>query len=79
MDRISAKVLDDTFSTALTGDSRDSSRVHQAWPCIPSGFGMIYLVLSAQFESFRDPLVIMFTVPLACLERCFQCGTLDKP
>ena len=27
----------------------------------------IYLVLSAQFESFRDPLIIMFTVPLALI------------
>jgi multidrug efflux pump len=26
---------------------------------------IIYLVLSAQFESFRDPFIIMFTVPLA--------------
>ena len=26
---------------------------------------MIYLVLAAQFESFKDPLVVMFTVPLA--------------
>jgi multidrug efflux pump len=26
---------------------------------------LIYLILSAQFESFKDPLIIMFTVPLA--------------
>jgi multidrug efflux pump len=66
MDRIAGLVLDDTFSTALSGDSRDFV---ESTSSLLFAFGLalilIYLVLSAQFESFRDPLVIMFTVPLA--------------
>ncbi|MBX7182998.1 MAG: efflux RND transporter permease subunit [Bacteroidia bacterium] len=66
MDEIKKKVLDDSFSTALTGPSRDfaesSSNVLFA---LLLALVLIYLVLAAQFESFIDPLVIMFTVPLA--------------
>jgi multidrug efflux pump len=66
MQRITAKVLDESFSTALTGASRDfsesSSNILFAFIL---ALVLIYLVLSAQFESFIDPLVIMLTVPLA--------------
>ncbi len=66
MDRIAERVLDETFSTALAGDSKDfvestSSLLFAFLLAII----LIYLVLAAQFESFRDPLIIMFTVPLA--------------
>ena len=68
MDKIAARVLDDSFSTSLTGDSRDfresSSSLLFAFAL---ALILIYLVLSAQFESFRDPLIIMLTVPLALL------------
>jgi multidrug efflux pump len=66
MERIKAKLLDDTFSTALSGPSRDyaegSSNILFAF-----GFALllIYLVLAAQFESFMDPFIVMLTVPLA--------------
>lgn len=66
MNRISAEVLDDTFSTSLSGPSRDFAESSNT---LLFAFGLalilIYLILSAQFESFRDPMVIMFTVPLA--------------
>ncbi len=66
MDRIADKVLDDTYSTALAGASKDfeesSSSLLFAFVL---AIVLIYLVLSAQFESFKDPLIIMFTVPLA--------------
>ncbi len=66
MKKIAAKVLDDSFSTALTGSSRDfaesSSNILFAFLL---ALLLIFLVLSAQFESFIDPLVIMITVPLA--------------
>lgn len=66
MDRIAEEVLDDTFRTALSGDSKEyresSSSLMFAFVL---ALVLIYLILSAQFESFKDPLIIMFTVPLA--------------
>jgi multidrug efflux pump len=66
MDRIAKKVLDDTFSTSLSGPSRDyaesSSNIIFAFVL---ALILIYLVLAAQFESFIDPFTIMLTVPLA--------------
>ncbi|MBR5802546.1 MAG: efflux RND transporter permease subunit [Alistipes sp.] len=66
MDRIAAKVLPEDFRTALTGDSKEfresSSSLLFAFML---AIVLIYLILAAQFESFKDPLVIMLTVPLA--------------
>ncbi len=66
MDRIAKETLDESFRTALAGDSKDfresSSSLMFAFVL---ALILIYLVLSAQFESFKDPFVIMFTVPLA--------------
>jgi multidrug efflux pump len=66
MDKISKEVLDDTFRTALAGDSKDfkesSSSLMFAFLL---ALILIFLVLSAQFESFKDPLIVMMTVPLA--------------
>ncbi|MDR1645928.1 MAG: efflux RND transporter permease subunit [Tannerellaceae bacterium] len=66
MDRIASEVLDDTFRTALSGESKEfrESSDSLMFAMILALF-MIYLVLAAQFESFKDPLVIMFSVPLA--------------
>ena len=66
MDRIAADVLDDTFRTALSGDSKDySESASSLMFAFVLAIGLIYLILAAQFESFKDPLVIMLTVPLA--------------
>ena len=66
MDRIAAEVLPDDFRTALTGDSKEfresSSSLMFAFLL---AIVLIYLILAAQFESFKDPFVIMLTVPLA--------------
>jgi multidrug efflux pump len=66
MDRVAQKLLDDSFATTLAGPSRDyaesSSNIVFAFML---ALVLIYLVLAAQFESFRDPFTIMFTVPLA--------------
>lgn len=66
MDKIAREVLDDTFRTALAGDSKDfmesSSSLMFAFLL---AIVLIFLVLSAQFESFKDPIIVMMTVPLA--------------
>lgn len=71
MDKIAKETLDDTFRTALTGDSREfresSSSLFFAFAL---ALLLIYLILAAQFESFKDPFIIMLTVPLAV------CGAL---
>jgi multidrug efflux pump len=68
MDRIASEVLDSSFNTALSGASKDfkESSSSLAFAFILA-FVLVYLVLAAQFESFRDPFVIMITVPLAML------------
>lgn len=66
MDAIGQKVLDDSFSTSLDGPSRDFVESASSLTFIfLLALVLIYLVLAAQFESFRDPFIIMFTVPLA--------------
>ncbi len=66
MQAIADSTLDESFSTALSGSSRDfaESSSNTAF-----AFGLalilIFLILAAQFESFIDPLIIMTTVPLA--------------
>jgi multidrug efflux pump len=66
MDRISKRVLDETFSTALSGPARDFAESSGSLVFVfLLALVLTYLVLAAQFESFRDPLIIMFTVPLA--------------
>lgn len=66
MDKIAKETLDDTFRTALTGDSKEyresSSSLMFAFVL---AILLIYLILAAQFESFKDPLIVMLTVPLA--------------
>jgi HAE1 family hydrophobic/amphiphilic exporter-1/multidrug efflux pump len=73
MDQIRDKVLDETFSTDLAGESRDfvESSSNTAF-----AFGLalvlIYLILAAQFESFVDPLIIILTVPMAIAGAMFS-------
>lgn len=66
MDAIKKNVLDDTFSTALDGASKDYAESSSSLLfAFMLAIILIYLVLAAQFESFRDPFIILFTVPLA--------------
>jgi hydrophobe/amphiphile efflux-1 (HAE1) family protein len=63
---IADQVLDDSFMTSLTGTSADYAE-SSANVLVIFAFALllIYLTLAGQFESFRDPLTIMLTVPLA--------------
>ena len=66
MQAIADKVLDKTFQTALSGPSRDYSESSSNTAfAFGLALALIYLLLAAQFESFKDPLTIMITVPLA--------------
>ncbi len=66
MDEIAKQVLDDTFTTSLSGPSRDfkesSSNILFA---LMLAILIIYLLLAAQFESFIEPFIIILTVPMA--------------
>ncbi len=66
MDSVAKKILDPTFSTDVSGPSRDfkesSSNIQFTFIL---ALVLIFLVLAAQFESFIDPFIILFTVPLA--------------
>jgi multidrug efflux pump len=66
MDKIAKKVLDESFTTDLTGPSRDFSESSSNTTfALLLALVLIYLVLAAQFESFVDPFIIMLTVPMA--------------
>jgi multidrug efflux pump len=66
MNEIANKLLDDTFATSLSGNSRDYAESSgNTMFAFLLALALIFLVLAAQFESFIDPLVIMVTVPLA--------------
>lgn len=69
MDRIAREVLNpNEFSTALSGQSKDFvESTSSLMFAFMLALVLIYLVLAAQFESFRDPLIIMITVPLAMI------------
>jgi multidrug efflux pump len=66
MRKIAGEVLDDNYSTDLSGPSKEfaesSSTLLFAFLL---ALVLVYLILAAQFESYIDPLIIMFTVPLA--------------
>ncbi len=66
MRAIAERELDDRFSTALAGQSRDFEESSSSLLFV-FGFALllVYLTLSAQFESFRDPAIVMISVPLA--------------
>jgi len=79
MNDIKAKVLDDSFTTDLGGESRDfvesSSNTSFAFGL---ALLLIFLILSAQFESFIDPFIIILTVPMAVAGALFSLWLFDQ-
>ncbi|MCK0146381.1 efflux RND transporter permease subunit [Arenibacter sp. F26102] len=73
MEEIKEKVLDESFTTDLGGESRDfvesSSNTLFAFGL---ALLLIFLILAAQFESFIDPLIIILTVPMAVAGAMFS-------
>lgn len=73
MNEIKERVLDDSFTTDLGGESRDfvesSSNTSFAFGL---ALLLIYLILAAQFESFIDPFIIILTVPMAVAGALFS-------
>ena len=66
MERIADEALPPGFTTALDGQSRDFRESSgQLATIFALALVLIFLVLAAQFESFRDPVTILLTVPLA--------------
>lgn len=66
MDNIAEKTLTDDFSTALAGTSKEFAESSNSLQfAFYLALILIYLILAIQFESYRDPLIVMFTVPLA--------------
>jgi multidrug efflux pump len=66
MERIADEVLDESYTTSLDGASREFSESSSSiYVAFLIALAIIYLILAGQFESFKDPLIIMFTVPLA--------------
>ena len=66
LDRVAKKVLPENFRTSLAGQSRDFAESSSSLLfAFLLALVIIYLVLAAQFESFRDPFIIILTVPLS--------------
>lgn len=73
MEAIKERVLDETFTTDLGGESRDfvESSSNTAF-AFGLAFVLIFLILAAQFESFIDPFIIILTVPMAVAGAMFS-------
>lgn len=79
MNEIADEVLPPTMITDLSGPSRDFAESEASLNFIfMLAIVLIYLVLAAQFESFRDPFIILFTVPLAIFGTFFSLWYFDQ-
>src|SRR5690606_30063419 len=71
LDKAAAEVLPQGYSVDYAGESRQFKQEGSAMlMTLALALVVIFLVLSAQFESFRDALIMLLTVPMAI------CGAL---
>ena len=71
LEEIAREELPQGFSIDYAGEARQFKQEgNELYMTFLLAMALIYLVLAAQFESFRDPLVILVTVPLSI------CGAL---
>jgi multidrug efflux pump len=79
MQAIASDVLDESFATSLSGTAKEFAESSNTLLfAFVLALILVYLILAAQFESFRDPLVIMFTVPLALAGGIFSLWALGQ-
>jgi multidrug efflux pump len=79
MEAVAAELLDDTFATDLSGESRELRATGQSLLYVfLFALLLVYLVLAAQFESFRSPFIILLTVPLALAGGFFALWYFDQ-
>ena len=79
MNQIAKQVLDDSFTTSLTGASRDFSESSSGIVfAFLLALVLIYLLLAAQFESFVEPFIIILTVPMALSGALFSLWYFDQ-
>jgi multidrug efflux pump len=66
LEDLARETLPDTFFIDYSGQSRqEKEQGNTILIAFAAAVVVIYLVLAAQFESFRDPLIIMMAVPLS--------------
>ncbi|PBB96973.1 efflux RND transporter permease subunit [Mesorhizobium sp. WSM3862] len=66
LEDLARETLPDTFFIDYSGQSRqEKEQGNTILIAFAAAVIVIYLVLAAQFESFRDPLIIMMAVPLS--------------
>lgn len=79
MDAVAKDVLSDDFSTALAGPSKEFAESSNSLQfAFMLALILVFLILAAQFESFIDPLIVMFTVPLALAGALFALAMFDQ-
>lgn len=73
-------VMPDGYRYSFTGDNVDQQEASSSifWALI-AGLLLTYMVMAGKFENFRDPFVIMFTIPLAFFGSYFILWATGNP